>query len=191
MKGLIEKAVIVFLCAVLLTGCATLPFQKWPEDESRVQTMIVTISQQIGDGLRTGAITIDQSQMYLRELRVLRREAEELSTKNVLHEHWNDLHRRLDRIEEGINITFAKSGVVDEDLRSAVRILKLQMDLDAAIKEERLSLDEANDFRTKLQGAKEYYIKITEIDGTPITAEEKLSLARKLDAFTLELNKFQ
>ena len=155
MKGLIEKAVIVILCAVLLTGCATLQFQKWPEDESRVQTMIVTISQQIGVGLRTGAITIDQSQMYLRELRVLRREAEELSTKNVLHEHWNDLHRRLDKIEEGINSTFAKSGVVDEDLRSAVRILKLQLDLDAAIKEERLSLDEASDFRTKLQGARE------------------------------------
>jgi hypothetical protein len=90
-----------------------------------------------------------------------------------LNEHWNDLHRRLDRIEEDINITFAKSGVVDEELRSAVRILKLQTDLDSAIKEERLSLNEESDFRSKLQRAREYYIKITDIDGTPITENEK------------------
>jgi hypothetical protein len=90
-----------------------------------------------------------------------------------LNEHWNDLHRRLDRIEEDINITFAKSGVVDEELRSAVRILKLQTDLDSAIKEERLSLNEESDFRSKLQRAREYYMKITDIDGTPITENEK------------------
>jgi hypothetical protein len=182
---------LVVIGALLFSGCATLSFQKWPDDQQNVQAMIITISQQVGVGLRTGAITIDQSQMFLRQLRVLRREADELSAKNVLHEHWVDLHRRLDKMEEEINTTFATSGIVDEDVRSAVRILKLQMDLDNAINEGRINADEASAFRSKLQAAREYYIKITDIDGTPITADEKLTLARMLDVFTLELNKFQ
>ena len=191
MKKVIMTLVLTVFGAFLFSGCATLSIQKWPDDEKNVETMIVTISQQVGEGLRTEAITIDQSQMFLRQLGVLRRESTELRSKNVLHAHWNDLHKRLDAIEENVNSTFAKSGKVDEDSRSAVRLVKLQQDLDNAIKEERLAEEEANIFKSRLDLIRKDYLKMTENDGTPVTFGDKSTLSGKLDAVTIDLNKFQ
>jgi hypothetical protein len=189
-KAIMTTALMVF-GVVLISGCATLSIQKWPDDEKNVEAMIVTISQQVGEGLRTGAFTINQSQMFLRQLGGMRRESAELSSKNVMHAHWNDLHKRLDSVEEAVNNAFAQSGKVDEDSRSAVRVVKLQQDLDNAIKEERLSQAESTNFQSRLDEARKEYIKITVDDGTPITLDEKRRLSSKLDSITTDLNKFQ
>ena len=191
MKKNIKTIILMVVGAALFSGCATMSMHTWPDDEKNVEAMIVTISQQVGEGLRTGAITIDQSQMFLRQLRVMRRESNELSGKDVMHAHWNDLHKRLDMLEEEVNSTFAHSGKVDEDSRSAVRIVKLQQDIDNAIKEERLTQTEAEAFQSRLELIRKDYLRMTENDGTPVTPNEKAELSRKLDSFTTDLNKFQ
>ena len=191
MKKNIKTIILMVVGAALFSGCATMSMHTWPDDEKNVEAMIVTISQQVGEGLRTGAITIDQSQMFLRQLRVMRRESNELSGKDVLHAHWNDLHKRLDVIEEEINKTFANSGKIDEDSRSAVRLVKLQQDIDNAIKEERLTEAEAEGFQSRITMIRKEYLIMTANDGTPVTLNEKTALSRKLDSFTTDLNKFQ
>ena len=191
MKRIMVTAVSMVFGIALFSGCATMSFQAWPEDAKNVESMIVALSHQVGEGMRTGAITNDQSQMFLRQLKELRKEAKELKSKKVLHAHWNDLHKRLDAVEEEINSTFAKSGKVDEDSRSAVRIVKLQQDINYAVKEERLTQTEADAFQSRLDAYREEYLKMTVDDGTPVTIDEKKVFSRKLDALTRDLNKFQ
>jgi ribosomal protein L19E len=191
MKMIRTKAVLLFLGLALLSGCATMSVHVWPEDEKNVEAMIITLSHQVGEGMRTGAITNDKSQMFLRQLKVIRKEAKELRSKKVLHAHWNGLHKRLDAIEEEINLTFAQSGKVDEDARSAVRIVRLQHDIDNAIKEGRLTEAEAQTFQSRLDSNREEYLKMTLDDGTSVTLDEKAAYSRKLDSLTSDLNRFR
>jgi len=191
MRNLIFAYALMIMSTLVLSGCATLGIHTWPDDEKRVDAMIITVTQDVGEGIRTGALTIDQSQMFLRQLKTLRKEAAELRSKDVRHEHWNDLHKRLDVVEEEVNAAFAKSGKVDEDSRSAVRIVKLQQDIDSAKLECRLSEENVKIYQNRLDVIRSSYLKMIEPDGTPVTADEKVDIARKLDSFTSDLNKCQ
>jgi hypothetical protein len=191
MRNLIITCALMVMCAVLVSSCATLGIHTWPDDEKRVDAMIITVTQDIGEGIRTGALNIEQSQMFLRKVKALRKEAVELTNKDVRHEHWNDLHKRIDTVEEELNTAFATSGKVDQDSRSAIRLVKLQQDLDSAKGECRLPDEDVKVFQRRLDLIRSNYLKMIESDGTPVTLDEKADISRKLDSFTTDLNKCQ
>jgi hypothetical protein len=195
MKKILLTIVVMVFGVALFTSCASAPHvisdnvHKWPDDERNVEIMMVSIQQHIGDGLRSGAFTTDQSQKYLRQLKSVRNDYTQLKGKSVLHAHWNDLHKRLDGIEEEMNRTFAMSGKADDDARNAVRIIKLQQDIDNGKKNEHFNQENADIFQTRLDSIRRDYLSNTE-EGRSATTK-KIDISSRLDFLTTELNKFQ
>jgi hypothetical protein len=71
MKNFALLTVLVVFGLVLFWGCAS------------AEDTIVVIQEKIGDGLKTGALTPDQSQSFLTKLKVIRTDYEELRDKRV------------------------------------------------------------------------------------------------------------
>ena len=63
MKNFAFLKVLVVFGLGMLWGCATM--QTWPNSERNAENKMVAIQEQIGDGLKTGALTPDQSQNFL------------------------------------------------------------------------------------------------------------------------------
>jgi hypothetical protein len=70
--------------------------------QSAENKMVVT-QEQIGDGLKTGAITPDKSQMFLTTLKGIRTDYTQLRDKRVYRDEWDRLNGRLDALGEEIN----------------------------------------------------------------------------------------
>ena len=66
-RGLSRKVIFMSVLMVfglaLFSGCATT--QTWPDYQRNAENKMVVIQEKIGDGLKTGALTPDQSQMFL------------------------------------------------------------------------------------------------------------------------------
>ena len=71
MKNAILLTVLMVFGLALFSGCATMP-QTWPDNERSAENKMVVIQEKIGDGLKTGALTPDQSQMFLTTLKGIR-----------------------------------------------------------------------------------------------------------------------
>ena len=100
MKNAILWTVLMAFGLALLSSCATMP-QRWPDQERSAENKMVVIQEKIGDGLKTGALTPDQSQMYLTTLKGIRTDYTALRDKDVLGtngtgsmEDWMRLERR-------------------------------------------------------------------------------------------------
>ncbi len=55
----------------------------WPDHERSIDNKMVLIQEKIGDGLKTGNLTPDQSRMYLTTLKGIRTDAEALRGKTI------------------------------------------------------------------------------------------------------------
>ena len=64
---------------------------------------MVVIQEKIGDGLKTGALTPDQSQMFLTTLKGIRTDYTNLRDKKVYQDQWDTLHGRLNALGEEID----------------------------------------------------------------------------------------
>ena len=89
MKKVILSAVLMVVGLSLFLGCATM--QNGPDNQRSAETKMVVIQEKIGDGLKTGALTPDQSQMYLTTLKGIRTDYEGMRDRNVSQEEWNAL----------------------------------------------------------------------------------------------------
>jgi len=69
---------------------------------------MVVIQEKIGDGLKTGALTPDQSQMFLTTLKGIRTDYTNLRDKQVYREEWDTLHGRLNALGEEIDRALAR-----------------------------------------------------------------------------------
>jgi len=67
-EAILLSVVMVFVLA-FFSSCATMP-QTWPDNQRSAENKMVIIQEKIGDGLKTGALTPDQSQMFLTTLKV-------------------------------------------------------------------------------------------------------------------------
>ena len=106
MKNAILLTVLMVFGLALFSGCATMP-RTWPDYERSAENKMVLIQEKIGDGLKTGALSPDQSQMFLTTLKDIRTDYTALIDKEVVQAAWDRLFGRLDVLGEKIKRVLA------------------------------------------------------------------------------------
>ena len=185
-------ATVLMVCGVaVVSGCATMP-QRWPDSERSAENKMVVIQEKIGEGLKTGALTPDQSQMFLTSLKDIRTDYTALRDKEVYRDGWDRLHGRLDVLGAEIDRALARPARparVDEP-RNGDRIVALQRRIDDGRTSGRLPSKEGREYQTRLDSIRREYLQMTE-GGRSTTYEERADIARRLDSLETELNRFR
>ncbi|MBI5590768.1 MAG: hypothetical protein HY881_09825 [Deltaproteobacteria bacterium] len=110
-------AVMVF-GLILIAGCATM--QTWPDDQRTAENKMDAIREKIEDGLKTGTLTPDQSQSFLKKLKFLQTDYSALQGKSVYRDDWDSLIRRLDALDAEINSR--RLDLLESDINRTKRI---------------------------------------------------------------------
>jgi len=179
------SAVLMVVGLVLSSGCATM--HTWPDYERSAENKMVVIQENIGDGLKTGALTPDQAQMFLTTLKGIRTDYTELSNKSVYREEWDNLHRRLDVLGQEVTRAQTRTTTIDEP-RNGERIVALQGRLDDGRNNRRWSSTDEREFQSRLDSIRREYLRMTE-GGRTSTYEERADISRRLDALETDLNR--
>jgi hypothetical protein len=188
MKNAILLTVLMVFGLALFSGCATMP-QTWPADERSAENKMVVIQEKIGDGLKTGALSPDQSQMFLTTLKGIRADYTALRDKEVSRDEWDRLLGRLDALGEEINRALARPARIEEP-RNADRIVALQRSIDDGKISGRLPSTEGREFQSRLDSIRRDYLRMTE-GGRYTTSEERADISRRLDLLETDLNQFR
>ena len=188
MKKAILLAVLMVFGLALFSGCATMP-QTWPDNQRSAENKMVVIQEKIGDGLKTGALTTDQSQMFLTTLKGIRTDYEALRDKSVQREEWNSLLGRLDVLGDEINRALARTTRIEEP-RNGDRIVTLQRRIDDGRTSGRLPQTEGRDYQSRLDSIRSDYLRMTE-GGRSTTYEQRSDISRRLDSLEADLNRFR
>jgi len=188
MKNAILSTVLMVSVFALFSGCATVP-QTWPDYERSAENKMVAIQEKIGDGLKTGALTPDQSQMFLTTLKGIRTDYTALRDKRVYRDEWDRLNARLDALGDDINRALARPARIEEP-RNADRIVALQRRIDDGRTSGRLPSTEGREFQSRLDSIRRDYLRMTE-GGRSTTYEERADISRRLDSLETELNRFR
>ena len=192
MKAAISTTGLMFLVFALLSGCATAP-QTWPDYERNAENKMVVIQEKIGDGLKTGSLTPDQSQGYLTTLKGIRTDYTNLRDKRVYRDEWDRLNTRLDALGEDINRGYARGSAPParmEEPRNGDRIVALQRRIDDGRISRRLPPTEEREFQSRLDSIRREYMRMTE-GARSTTVEERSDISRRLDSLETELNRFR
>jgi hypothetical protein len=191
MKKAILLTVLMGFGLALFSGCATMP-QTWPDNQRSAENKMVVIQEKIGDGLKTGALTPDQSQMFLTTLKGIRTDYEVLRDRSVQREEWNSLLGRLDALGDEINRALARTTRIEEprNLRNGDRIVALQRRIDDGRINRRLPLTEGRDYQSRLDSIRSDYLRMTE-GGRSTTYEERADISRRLDSLESDLNRYR
>jgi hypothetical protein len=186
-KAILLTVVMVFVLA-FFSSCATMP-QTWPDNQRSAENKMVIIQEKIGDGLKTGALTPDQSQMFLTTLKGIRTDYEALRDKEVSRDAWDSLHGRLDVLGDEINRALGRYAR-PESPRNGDRIVTLQGRIDDGRINGRLPLTEGREFQSRLDAIRGDYYRMTE-GGRYAAQEERTDISRRLDALEKDLNRFR
>jgi len=178
-------SVLVVFGLTLFSGCATV--QTWPDYERNAENKMVVIQEKIGDGLKTGALTLDQSQMFLTTLKGIRTDYEALRDKRVYREEWEGLHGRLDALGNEINTALARTTRIEEP-RNGDRIVQLQRRIDDGRINRRWSLTDERDYQSRLDSIRREYLRMTE-GGRYSSSEERSDISRRLDSLETDMNR--
>ena len=187
MKKVILLSVLVVFGLALFSGCASM--QTWPDYERSAENKMVVIQEKIGDGLKTGALTPDQSQMFLTTLKGIRTDYTELRDKRVSRDEWDRLLGRLDALEDEINRALARTTRIEEP-RNGDRIVTLQRRIDDGRINGRLPLTEGREFQARLDSIRRDYLRMTE-GGRYTAHEERADISRRLDSLETDLNRYR
>jgi len=187
MKNAILLTVLMVFGLALFSGCASV--QTWPDYERSAENKMVVIQEKIGDGLKTGALTPDQSQMFLTTLKGIRTDYTELRDRRVYRDEWDRLLGRLDVLGEDINRALARTTRIEEP-RNGDRIVALQRRIDDGRINGRLPLTEGREFQSRLDSIRRDYLRMTE-GGRYTTYEERADISRRLDSLETDLNRFR
>ena len=185
MKKLVLLTGTLLLAAAVTTGC--MAPQTWPDYKRNAEDKIVVIQEKIGDGLKTGALSPDQAQMYLTTLKGIRTDDLVLRDKPVAQDDWIKLHARLDALGAEIDRSLARSATT-LDPRIGDRILSLQNRIDDGRNSRRWSLADERDFQYRLDTIRHDYLRYTD-SGRLATLEEKADIDRRLDSLGIDLNR--
>jgi hypothetical protein len=187
MKKAILLTVLMVFGLALFSGCASM--QTWPDNERSAENKMVVIQEKIGDGLKTGALSPDQSQMFLTTLKGIRTDYEELRDKVVSRDEWDRLLVRLDTLGDEINRALSRPAKIEEP-RNADRIISLQRRIDDGKINGRLPLTEGREFQSRLDAVRRDYLRMTD-GGRYTTREERTGISRRLDTLETDLNRFR
>jgi len=183
---------VLMVCGVaVFSGCASMP-QRWPDSERSAENKMVVIQEKIGDGLKTGALTPDQSQMFLTTLKDIRTDYTALRDKEVYRDGWDRLLGRLDALGEEINRALARpaSRARMDEPRNGERIVALQRSIDEGRTRGRLPSKEGREYQTRLDSIRREYLRMTD-GGRSTTYEERADIARRLDSLETDLNRYR
>jgi hypothetical protein len=150
---------------------------------------MVVIQEKIGDGLKTGTLTTDQSQMFLTTLKGIRTDYEALRDRSVQREEWNSVLGRLDALGDEINRALARPTRVEEP-RNGDRIIAFQRRIDDGRINRRLPQTEEREYQSRLDSIRRDYLRMTE-GGRSTTYEERSDISRRLDSLESDLNRFR
>ena len=150
---------------------------------------MVAIQEKIGDGLKTGALTPDQSQGFLTKLKAIQTDYTALRGRNVYRDEWDSLIGRLDALDAEINGVFPRVTRIEEP-RSGDRIVALQRIIDDGRNSGRIPLAEGRDFQARLDAIRSDYSRITGGSRSP-THDEATDISRRLDLLEINLNRFR
>jgi len=150
---------------------------------------MVVIQEKIGGGLKTGALSPDQSQMFLTTLKGIRIDYTELRDKRVHRDEWDRILGRLDALGEEINRALGRPARIEEP-RNGDKIVFLQRRIDDGRTNGRLPMTEGREFQSRLDTIRRDYLRMTE-EGRSITYEESTDISRRLDSLETDLNRFQ
>jgi hypothetical protein len=187
MKNVIFMTVLMVSGLGLFSGCASM--QTWPDSERSAESKMVVIQENIGDGLKTGALTPDQSQMFLSTLKGIRTDYTALRDKKVHQEEWNTLQGRLDVLGDEVNRAVSRTARIEEP-RNGERIYTLQRRIDDGRISGRLPQTEGRDFQARLDSIRSEYLRMTD-EGRYATHEERADVSRRLDSLETDLNRFR
>ena len=187
MKNFAFLTVLVVFGLALFSGCASV--QTWPDYERNAENKMVVIQENIGDGLKTGALTPDQSQMFLTTLKGIRTDYTELRDKRVYRDEWDSLLGRLDTLGDEINRALARTTKIEEP-RNGDRIVALQRRIDDGRINGRLPLTDGREFQARLDSIRRDYLRMTE-GGRFTTYEERADISRRLDSLETDLNRYR
>jgi len=190
-RGLSRKfillSVLMLFGLALFSGCATT--QTWPDYERNAENKMVVIQEKIGDGLKTGALTPDQSQMFLTTLKGIRTDYEVLREKRVYRDEWESLLGRLDALGDEINRALTRTTRIEEP-RNGDRIVALQRRIDDGRISRRLPLTEEREFQSRLDSIRREYLRMTE-GGRYSTNEERTDISRRLDTLERDMDRYR
>jgi len=187
MKKAILSTVLMVFGLGLFWGCASM--QTWPDYERSAENKMVVIQEKIGEGLKTGALTPDQSQSFLTKLKDIRTDYEELRDKSVYRDKWESLLGRLDALGEEINRALARTTRIEEP-RSGDRIVELQRRIDDGRISGRLPQTEGRGLQARLDAIRSDYLRMTE-GGRYATQEERTDISRRLDLLEMDINRYR
>jgi len=185
-KVILLTALMVFGLA-LFSGCVSM--QTWPDNERNAENKMVVIQEKIGDGLKTGALSPDQSQMFLTTLKGIRTDYKELRDRRVYRDEWDRLLGRLDALGDEINRALDRPARIEEP-RNGDRIVLLQRRIDDGRISGRLPLTEGKEFQARLDSIRREYLRMTD-EGRYTTHEERTDISRRLDSLETDLNRFR
>jgi len=186
-QKVILLSVLVVSGLALLSGCATT--QTWPDYERNAENKMVVIQEKIGDGLKTGALTPDQSQMFLTTLKGIRTDYMELRDRRVYRDEWDKLLGRLDALENEINRSLGRTTRIEEP-RNGDRIVAVQRRIDDGRMSRRWPQTEEREFQSRLDSIRRDYLRMTE-GGRYSAYEERTDISRRLDALEADLNRYR
>jgi hypothetical protein len=189
MKKAISSTVLMIFVLALFSGCATMP-QTWPDNQRSAENKMVVIQEKIGDGLKTGELTPDQSQMFLTTLKGIRTDYQALRDKAVSRDEWDNLLGRLDVLSDEINSALGRHARTTEGPRNGDRIVTLQGRIDDGRINGRFPLTEGREFQSRLDAIRGDYLRMTE-GGRYTTHEERKEISRRLDSLETDLNRFR
>jgi len=181
--------VLMVSVLALFSGCATTP-KTWPDNERSAENKMVVIQEKIGDGLKTGALTPDQSQMFLTTLKGIRTDYTNLRDKQVYREEWDILNGRLNALGEEIDRALARRPARIEEPRTGDRIVALQRRIDDGRGSGRLPSTEGREFQSRLDSIRRDYLRMTE-GGRDSTSDERADISRRLDSLETDLNRYR
>jgi tetrahydromethanopterin S-methyltransferase subunit G len=188
MKNAISLTVLMAFVLALFLGCATMP-QTWPDNQRSAENKMVVIQEKIGDGLKTGVLSPDQSQMFLTTLKGIRTDYEALRDKVVSRDEWDNLHGRLDVLGDEINRVLGRYART-ESPRNGDRIVTLQGRIDDGRINGRFPLTEVREFQSRLDAIRGDYLRMTE-GGRYASSDERTDISRRLDSLETDLNRFR
>ena len=194
MKNANLLTVLMVFVVALFSGCATMP-KTWPDYERIAENKLVVIQERIGDGLKTNALSPDQSQMFLTTLKGIRTDYEVLRDKRVYRDEWNSLNVRLDALGEEINRSLVRPARIEEPRRieaprNGDRIVTLQRIIVDGRSSGHLPLTEGREYQTRLDSIRRDYLRMTE-GGRYTTNEERADISRRLDSLDTDLNRYR
>lgn len=187
MKRSVLLTVLVLSGLVLSLGCATM--QTWPDFERSAESKLAVIQGNIGDGLKTGALTPDQAQTHLTTLKGIRTDYEALRNKSVYREEWDNLQRRLDVLGDDVRKAPTRSTRIEASGNSE-RIIALQGKIDDGRSNRRWSTTDEREFQSRLDSIRREYLRATE-GGRSTTYAERDDIARRLEILETDLHRYR